>query len=973
MHANPDSVRGVGAHKKLRLTFWGGIVMNHGVIRTPSRTLGAASALMLALAGVPAARAQTEPPTPSQPLLEEVVVTGSLIPQLRTETSTPALVIQAEDLQIKGFTTIADALQHSAMATGAVQGPQYQNGFTPGAQTLSLFGLSPSYTKFLIDGRPIADYPALYNGTDVITSIDSIPTVMIDHIDILPGGQSSIYGSDAIAGVVNITLRKKMDGPMADVRFGWTKDGGGTEKRIGLADGFSRGALNVVVGAQYQKTDPIWGFQRRLTDQYYAAGSSPQTAERDWLVFGFNGQPNGDLYYMADPALCANLTGQFDGSVGLRTRANRGQYCGTFRSGYFTINNGTEAEQGYLHAAFDVNDRVQVFTDVLLDHDVTLFNSGTAHLDTSADSSGPYYYFFDPAVAQAAGEPCIKPDGSDCDLLNVQRLFSPQEAGRLRDQDSKDTKNSIRATLGIEGHLGASDWQYQADATFTENKLTEATYLAFTTPIYGFFSSIFGPNLGPDPIFGSPTYNVNFPQFYQPLTPAQYASFTGYASSYSRTEETLWRAQLTNSSLFTMAGGKAGIAMVLEGGPQGWDYAPDPRFLNGGTYLVTSSAGSGHRSRSAATVELRMPVIKDLTVDLSDRYDDYRVSGQDVTRDTYTIGAEYRPIKSLLLRGRYGTSFKAPTLADEYQGLSGFYQTTTDYYACAKAGYTGANIGNCQYANLSYFGTTMGNPQLKPITAKNWDLGLVWTPLAGLSINADYLHWAISNEVQVQDADQILRTESACQLGQLLITSPTCVQAIAQVTRDANGLLTQFSAPKLNVHAETLGVLVLGFAYTFPTDRAGEFRFEGSYSDLFKHTLTRFPGDPVIDLLTNPFYSTDFKSKENLTVGWSLAKLGVSLYVERYGRTPNFLAQQTVAGYAAAGAGTVGTWTLANLSARYQLTPALALHGNVNNAFDTMPPPDHSWPGIYNQPYSAVNYNNYGRSYFISAEYRFGQ
>ena len=83
---------------------------------------------------------------------------------------------------------------------------------------MSLFGLSPSYTKYLIDGRPIANYPALYNGTDVITSLSGIPTTLIDSIDILPGGQSSIYGSDAIAGVINIKLKKKMEGFEVDGR-----------------------------------------------------------------------------------------------------------------------------------------------------------------------------------------------------------------------------------------------------------------------------------------------------------------------------------------------------------------------------------------------------------------------------------------------------------------------------------------------------------------------------------------------------------------------------------------------------------------------------------------------------------------------------------------------------------------------------------------------------------------------------------
>ncbi len=229
--------------------------------------LGAALVISMAMrtaaADAPAAAASADASTEKTKKgdeLEEVVVTGSLIPQLRAETATPVTVITAEDIQVKGFSSVADALQHTSFATGSVQGAQYTGGFTQGAKTLSMFGLSPSYTKYLIDGRPIADYPALYNGTDIITSISGIPEIMLDHIDVLPGGQSSIYGSDAIAGVVNISLKKKMDGPEADVRYGWTQNGGGTSRRIGLADGFSFGSVNVVVGAQYERIDPIWGF-----------------------------------------------------------------------------------------------------------------------------------------------------------------------------------------------------------------------------------------------------------------------------------------------------------------------------------------------------------------------------------------------------------------------------------------------------------------------------------------------------------------------------------------------------------------------------------------------------------------------------------------------------------------------------------------------------------------------------------------
>lgn len=900
--------------------------------------------------------------------LQEVVVTGSLIPQRRQETSTPVMVISSDDMQLKGFTSVADALQRTSMATGAVQGPQNNGGFTQGAQTLSLFGLSPSYTKFLIDGRPIADYPALYNGTDIITSIDGIPEVMIDHVDILPGGQSSIYGSDAIAGVVNILLKKKMDEPEIDLRYGWTKDGGGTEKRIGLADGFTVGNLNIVAGAQYQKTDPIWGYQRPLTNQYYPDGASPQTAERDWLVFGLNGQANGDTYYFQDPATCANVSNQFDNSVGLRTRGNFGQYCGTFRAGYYTINNGTEAEQGYVHAGYDIGDHTQIFADVLLDHDVTLFNTGTSFFSSADDSSGPYNYFADLQVT-----PCTDlQNGSDCDLLNVQRIFSPEEAGNLREQNDKDTKNSVRTTLGIKGQIGASSWQYTADMTYTENKLAEATHLAFTQAINDFFAPIFGPNLGPDPFYGQPTYDVNFAQLYRPITPAGYASFTGYATSYSRTEEALARVQLTNSSLFKLPGGSAGIAVVLEGGDQGWDYTPDPRFLDGETYLFTATAGSGHRSRWSGTAELRLPLTSMFTMDISDRYDNYHVDGDNVSRNTYNLGLEFRPISSLLLRGRYGTSFKAPTLSDEFQGTSGFYQQITDYYTCSNSGYTGSTLSNCPQADEYVFGTTAGNPQLKPITAKNWDMGVAWTPWERLSLTADFIHWQITNEVSQLDSDQLMRTNSACLLGQLDANSPTCVEAISLVTRDSNGLVTQISTPKANVANETLSVGVLGVDYAWVTNNKGEFDFEGSYSDLLKHSFQRFAGDPEINLLSNPFYSTDFKTKANLSVTWKVSEFAWTLYVEHYGKTPNYAAQQTVDGYASPGADDVGTWTITNLSGKYTVIPGLELLANINNVFNTMPPVDHSQPGTASQPFNIFNYSNYGRSYFIGMKYEFG-
>jgi outer membrane receptor protein involved in Fe transport len=896
--------------------------------------------------------------------LDEVVVTGSLIPQVRAETSTPVTVITAEDIQAKGFETVAEALQHSSFATGSIQGPQTSGSFTQGAQTISLFGLSPSYTKYLIDGRPLADYPALYNGSNAINSISGIPTMLVDHIDILPGAQSSIYGSDAIAGVINIVLKKKAEGFEADFRYGAYSEGGGTDKRLSLGDGFNIGSVNVVVGAQWEKTDPIWAQQRSLTDHRDTQGLTPQNGELDFLVNGFFG-PNGDgtnPFYFEDPANCANVAQLWGNSVHKETRAGLGDSCGTRKGTFQTLNNGSESIQGYVHASDDINEHLQIFTEVLIDHDWTQFSGGTG-TNFWSNFYAPYAFYYDPRLAGGQGDY----------VANLQRIFGPEETGNYADQMNKDTTNSIRATLGAQGTIAAG-FSYTADFTYTETKLSESLYTTLFTPFENFFASIMGPDLGPDPNgFGSETFQPDYAQFYKPITPSQWNSLNGNITTHSRTEESLARLVITNPTLFPLPGGHAGLAVVGEGGAQGWDYTPSDDLTNGESFLYTSVAGSGHRSRYASTVELKLPVVKMLTFDLSARYDDYKVLGQNIDKATYNIGVEFRPHSTVLIRGRYGTAFKAPTLADEFQGKSGFFQNVTDYYQCALLGFDVAHIGGCPLLPSQVFGTTEGSPVLKPITAKVGDVGIAWSPLERFTFTADFIRWNILNEIQEQPDDQLLREESACRLGQLDVSSPTCVAALTQVQRDQFGNLTTVDTPKVNVAQETLNVLTMGLNYTLVTAVAGSFTVEASYSDLLKHTFTQFAGDDVIDLINNPFFSTDFKTKENMSLTWQFHNLGLTSYVERYGRTPNFIATESSQGYQTPGAGRLGTWTLANFSARYQIIDGLTISGNIVNAFNKMPPVDNSYPGTTNAPYNIFNYNPYGRSYFVEANYKFGK
>ncbi len=920
--------------------------------KVPSYLAFGAGGILALSVGVPLHAAQTE----DTEKVETVTVTGTLIPtQKDVNVPTPVITISQDDLQAQGFTSVSDALQHASFATGQVQGPQYSGGFTQGAQTLSLFGLDPSYTKFLIDGRPLGDYPALYNGTENFNSISGIPVELVDHIDILPGGQSSIYGSDAIAGVVNIVMKKKLDGPVADVRYGWTKDGGGTDKRFALADSLTFGNFTLVGGLQYENTAPIWGYQRPLTASHYLSGTSPVVATRDFLVSGYAGN-----YYFLDPANCGNVSGLFGGTIGLQTRAGHGQFCGTTHDGDYTINNGDSGIQGYFHATYDVNDHMQIYADTLLNHDVVSDSVGPLFYANDQDANSPFYYYEDPNLE---------------DFMILQHVFSSEEAGGLKNTMNEQIVNAQRTTLGIMGTLGASSWAYDINMTYDQEKLDERTHILFTAPLEAYFSQIMGPSLGYDAANFAYVYTPDYASFYNPVSPSDYAGFSGYATSHSYTERSLARAQLANPSLFQLPGGNAGIAVAIEGGDEGWNYAPDPGYLDGTVFAYTATAGSGHRSRYAGTGELRLPLFSMLSITASGRYDKYNVTGGDFTKFTYNIGADFKPLKGLSFRARYGTAFKAPTLADEFQGPSGFFQTVTDYYTCAKQGFSGVNLGNCslQYLDDSVQGTTEGNPDLKPITAKVWDVGIVWQPLERVTITSDFMHWGISNEVEQQNSSQLLITESECRLGQLDINSPTCVDALSKVTRNAVGDLQAILTPKVNVAQETVNTVLTTFKFVMPAGKLGTFTLGGAWTDMIKHTTVQFPGDDPIDALGDPSWSQEFKSKLDGALTWDFGPLSSTVYVERFGQTPNYLA--TIDGYNTPGAGRLGQYTLTNFTARYQVTPGLYVTATVDNMFGTMPPVDHSYPGTAGttsvEAYDIFDYNVYGRQYFLEVNYKF--
>ena len=901
--------------------------------------------------------------------LESITVTGSLIPQAQIETATPVITITADQMQKQGFSTVADALSQASFATGSVAGAQSSASFTQGAQTLSMFGLPVGFTKYLIDGRPMGNFPALYNGSDAFNNLSGIPIQMVDRIEILPGGQSSLYGSDAIAGVINIILKKKIDAPVIDVRFGGYKDSGGFSRRISLADSFSVGKFNIMGGIQYEKVNPIWGYDRDLTSQYYRGGTSAAVAGRDYLVNSSTGKGYVNPLTLTSNG-CNNVAGGFHGTEGYQTRKGSGNYCGSFESpGYKTVNNGTENAQVYTHATFDATPNIQLYGDLLYNYDEQYYNSGSGY--TWWGSSADIGSFYDPTAK---------------DIITLQRGFTPEEVGGYNRINNKQIENSYMLTLGAKGTLGQSNWDYDLGFTHSDDKIITRGFARWADPIDNYFINnvMGGPSTSNFTYKGVsyPVYNVNWNAFYSPVSRQDFDSFTGYTTTHAKTWDNMLRGQLTNASLFSLPGGDAGLAVVVEGGNQGWNYSPDARLTDGEVWGTTDVQGAGHRSRYAGTVEFRAPITSMLTLDASGRYDKYKVDGGDFGKKTYNLGLEFRPFESLLIRGKYGTAFKAPTLSDEFQGQSGgYYNGEVDYYNCGRLGYTGGNVVNCpsRYSQVNLYGTLAGNPALKPITAKVWSYGFVYSPLARMSLAVDFLHWGVKNEVQPQSVDTLLKQDNLCRNGTYDINSPTCVTTENQIVRASTtpandgtiGALQTVAVYKANVAKRTLNALNLDFRYGFGIGSWGDLNFDVNYSDTLKHKVQNYPGDPVINYLTDPTWSTDFKTRVNATVNWHLDRWSATLFANRYGSTPNYLAYTY--GYDTPGAGKLRPWIRYNASVSYSVFDNLDLSLMVNNLFNKMPPADHSFPGTSGTPYNTSNYDVFGRAYYVEATYRFGK
>ncbi|HCR34409.1 MAG TPA: TonB-dependent receptor, partial [Stenotrophomonas sp.] len=740
--------------------------------------------IQLALMGVAASAAAQSPGSSSVQQLDAVQVTGSRIPRAQVEGPAPITVINAEEIRSSGFTTVPDVLRAMTQNGGETQSQQSSSGadFSPGAQQVDLRGLGPNHTLVLVNGRRIADFPMPFQGRSNFTDVSNIPLGMIDRIEVLTGSASAIYGSDAIAGVVNFILKKKADGTTVDVRMGTTSEGGGESFDMSLSSGFSKGNFNAVYSVELQSQTPLWAYERDIQDSTQDGPTEgSRIARRAYLRTDYN-----DDYLDPGAATCEALAGQNQGSTYHAFRPRYGYYCGSDASiGYGTILSKRRGANGYASLSYDFDNGQQWFADVQMGHHtLALMRDVTSWGRMAADGDESGYF-----NNEATGE-----------IEFWQRQFSPEEMGGLRNAMVRSTQKTFSVTTGFKGNL-VGNWDYEAALSHSQYQ----SRISWPQIVAAKANDLFlGPQLGEDDD-GFPIYNADPSRLYTPLTRAEYDSIAARTTYTPKSRTETAALTLTNGSLFGLPGGDVGFAATVEVGQQAYALNPDPLATEYYYYSWKDSDGKGSRNRWATAAELRLPLHDTLNLSVAGRYDQYRYSGHTIGKATWSGGLEWRPVDSLLVRGSYGTAFRAPDLHYVFAGPGNDETTAEDLYSCRAD-----DADDCSDYERNVIRSRSGNRELDPETSTSWSAGFVWSPAAGLDLSVDWFDIDMRKQVQDMDVRTILASEANCRLGDADITSPTCVDALARVTRTADGRLYGVYVNPINVARESTSGIDVG-------------------------------------------------------------------------------------------------------------------------------------------------------------------
>ncbi len=832
--------------------------VHDGLVRdddTPSRSQYRESPASDSLSRLAQAGEPSRPRGSGPAALEEIVVTGSRISGTTSLTSaSPVAVATHEDIVLSKATNIEEVLSRMpGLDFNGGQSSANNNG--AGTSVIALRNLGPQRTLVLLDGQRLI--PQFGGSVD----LNIIPLAMIDHIEVLKDGASSIYGADAIGGVINLITRKHADGLTLESNYGASDRGDAQTYGVAATVGANTERGNVFVGLAWNHRAPLpqndrdWAVAMHGDDPNYPGGSAWR-ARYPFLQDEYNpsrawiGAPNsGVTADLSDPAVAAKARNLgFIAGLG-QVELNSGG------AGWNYLTKGHDQKQISLASHYELIDGITAALDGFYTHSGVRFRVTPDNLVGDLIASPAYAGFIIPATNP------YNVSGSDIAGILIPDQFGPR--------DFSESSQVYRMRAGFEGKL-ARGWKWETGYVFQHNTTTftigNQANLLNLAQITGQVPCV---NVPGGCTNGLPSVAVNF--FNGPnLFTAEQVDFLTYDNtSLSHETETYFYGDISGA-LFDLPYGPLSAAVGFESRHEHYDNEPDELsqagYAGGGVSLPTS----GGYSVSSAYLELRVPLLKDmpfarsLSLTPSARYDDFSEFGG---RTTYKLGLEYRPWEDIRFRAAYSTAIRAPQVTELFSGTTiGFPSASGDPCETNPAYAANGNFGKgllaagstCSLAvagggavthyvdpidavaNAQIQTLQGGNRNLQPEKARTFTGGFVLTPglAPGLTAAVDYYN--------VDLTDTVLTSGIAGSVGADFLLNGCYgpaqnAQFCREIVRDSRGNLIQVNSTATNIGAAT----ARGIDYEISYDT----RAAGLY-------LPHIPGSFVLDLaLTNQLAS----------------------------------------------------------------------------------------------------------------------
>lgn len=744
-----------------------------------------AAALSLTLLAPGAAFAQDATNTQeAASTVDEVVVVGSRIRRDNFNAPSPTQVVTREEATLQGFASTTEALQSTGVTGGTAQINSSYGGYVtdggPGANTIGLRGMGPSRTLVLLNGRRVS--PAGSRGSVGSADLNVLPTAMIDRVEVLRDGASSVYGSDAVAGVVNIQTRKNFEGLSLEAQRNepLEANGAGGSTRFSLTAG-ARGDRWRAAGSieRYERDELTLrdrAFTRCQTDGYIdrkTGGSldyvDPITGQPKCYPItdtGSNGSSINTVSIGVEGPLDKYGRRTFVGVDGFGAAGSVGTNFNRWRpnSG---VNSGVIGFEGVGGGANDLNVR-DTFEDRMLNESLispveitTLYGEAGYQLNAlgnaevygevlinQRDSSQTGYRQL--SLDYAKGSALLPDDLAFSTVLTDQGLNKGQDVGvrafiGFGNDHSTQEQVFNRNVVGIKGDFFIPEWRYDMSASysrsrseytsqqFLKNRLIESLDVVEIAP--GKFECAQlanNPGCIAAPALSSQVIGGVLPQDWVNYVFRPVKGVTTY-------EEKIVSLGI-DGPLFDLPAGKVMGFFGAEWRDSEIDDTPGLDSQNDNTYNFSSSAitrGSDSVWEVFGEVEAPLlrdaPFAKELTLNGSFRYTDYDSYGDDTT---YKVGLVYQPVDMLTFRATYGTSYRAPALFEQFVGAStGFLSNTLD--SCNEYGKPNVNPNrkaNCEAEGLPE--THYNLRGIKVVTLGGADAGLEAETSTNLTVGA---------------------------------------------------------------------------------------------------------------------------------------------------------------------------------------------------------------------------------------------